>query len=220
MFEGIEKISATSNWITLVFLAVLILIAVLQFNFTERFSKLFSLVYSEKYYTDYIKTRPLIFNWFHVIFFLIILFNISLSIYFALNAISSPEIDSQFYFYFQIFSLTLVYFILRYFIGFLLGNLFELEEGQNYFTFLKMSNLALISVMIFPLLILTNYSVGYFHKFLITFGIVASLAIALFRYFVLIKNEKLSFNNLFYLFLYLCALELAPFIVIYKLFVE
>ena len=220
MFEGIEKISATSNWITLVFLAVLILIAVLQFNFTERFSKLFSLVYSEKYYTDYIKTRPLIFNWFHVIFFLIILFNISLSIYFALNAISSPEIDSQFYFYFQIFSLTLVYFILRYFIGFLLGNLFELEEGQNYFTFLKMSNLALISVMIFPLLILTNYSVGYFHKFLITFGIVASLAIALFRYFVLIKNEKLSFNNLFYLFLYLCALELAPFIVIYKLFVD
>ncbi len=220
MFEGIEKISATSNWITLVFLAVLILIAVLQFNFTERFSKLFSLVYSEKYYTDYIKIRPLIFNWFHVIFFLIILFNISLSIYFALNAISSPEIDSQFYFYFQIFSLTLVYFILRYFIGFLLGNLFELEEGQNYFTFLKMSNLALISVMIFPLLILTNYSVGYFHKFLITFGIVASLAIALFRYFVLIKNEKLSFNNLFYLFLYLCALELAPFIVIYKLFVE
>ncbi len=77
MFEGIEKISATSNWITLVFLAVLILIAVLQFNFTERFSKLFSLVYSEKYYTDYIKIRPLIFNWFHVIFFLIILFNIS-----------------------------------------------------------------------------------------------------------------------------------------------
>jgi len=116
--------------------------------------------------------------------------------------------------------MTLGYFSLRYFVGYLLGNIFELEEGQNYFTFLKMSNLALISVLIFPLLILTNYSVGFFHKFLITFSIVAFLAIALFRYFVLIKNEKLSFNNLFYLFLYLCALELSPFIVIYKLFVE
>ena len=29
MFEGIEKISATSDWVTLFFLAVLILIAVL-----------------------------------------------------------------------------------------------------------------------------------------------------------------------------------------------
>jgi len=76
MFEGIEKISVTSDWITLIFMTVLILIAILQFNFTERFSKLFSLVYSEKYYTDYIKTRPLIFNWFHVIFFFIIIFQI------------------------------------------------------------------------------------------------------------------------------------------------
>ena len=220
MFEGIEKISVTSDWITLIFIAVLIMIAILQFNFTERFSKLFSLVYSEKYYTDYIKTRPLIFNWFHVIFFFIIIFNISLSLYFTLNAFSTSGMTGQFYFYFQILIMTLGYFSLRYFVGYLLGNIFELEEGQNYFTFLKMSNLALISVLIFPLLILTNYSVGFFHKSLITFGIVASLAIALFRYFVLIKNEKLSFNNLFYLFLYLCALELSPFIVIYKLFVE
>jgi len=220
MFEGIEKISVTSDWITLIFIVVLIMIAILQFNFTERFSKLFSLVYSEKYYTDYIKTRPLIFNWFHVIFFFIIIFNISLSIYFTINAFSTSDKTGQFYFYFQILIMTLSYFSFRYFVGYLLGNIFELEEGQSYFTFLKMSNLALVSVLIFPLLILTNYSVGFFHKFLITFGIVASLAIALFRYFVLIKNEKLSFNNLFYLFLYLCALELSPFIVIYKLFIE
>ena len=220
MFEGVEKISVTNDWITLIFLGVLILIAIIQFNFSERFSKLFSLVYSEKYYTDYIKTRPLIFNWFHVIFFFIIIFNISLYIYFALNAFSNPEVQGQFYFYFPILIMTLGYFILRYFIGFILGNIFELEEGQNYFTFLKMSNLALVSILIFPLLILTNYSVGFFHKFLITFSIAASLGVALFRYFVLIKNEKLSFNNLFYLFLYLCALELSPFIVIYKLFVD
>lgn len=220
MFEGVEKISLTSDWVTLIFLFVLVLLAIIQMNFSERFSKLFSLVYSEKYYTDYIKTRPLIFNWFHVIFFFVIIFNISLYIYFALSAFSAPEMQGQFFFYFQILIMTIGYFILRYFVGFLLGNIFELEEDQNYLTFLKISNLALISVVIFPLLILTNYSAGLFHKFLITFGIVVSFAIALFRYFVLIKNEKLSFNNLFYLFLYLCALELAPFIVLYKQFVE
>jgi len=220
MFEGIEKIASTSDWVTMFFLVVLILIAVLQFNYSERFSKLFSLVYSEKYYTDYIKTRPLIFNSFHVIFFFIILFNISLFLYFAFNTFSSPLVEGQFYFFAQILLVTFAYFIVRNFMGIFLANLFEVEEGQKYFTFLKMSNLALVSILVLPLLVLANYSVGIFHKFLITFGIVASFAIALFRYFVLIKNEKLSFNNLFYLFLYLCALELAPFIVIYKLFVD
>jgi len=220
MFEGIEKIAATSDWVTLFFLVVLILIAVLQFNYTERFSKLFSLVYSEKYYTDYIKTRPLVFNSFHTIFFFIIIFNISLFVYFALNTFSLSSDQGEFYFFLQILLMTFGYFILRFFVGILLANIFEVEEGQKYFTFLKMSNLALISILVLPLLILANYSVGFFHKFLITFGVVSSLAIALFRYFVLIKNEKLSFNNLFYLFLYLCALELAPFIVIYKLFVD
>ena len=220
MFEGIERIAATSDWVTLFFLVVLILIAVLQFNYTERFSKLFSLVYSEKYYTDYIKTRPLVFNSFHTIFFFIIIFNISLFVYFALNTFSLSSDQGEFYFFLQILLMTFGYFILRFFVGILLANIFEVEEGQKYFTFLKMSNLALISILVLPLLILANYSVGFFHKFLITFGVVSSLAIALFRYFVLIKNEKLSFNNLFYLFLYLCALELAPFIVIYKLFVD
>ena len=82
MFEGLERISSTSDWVTWFFLLVLILIAVLQFNFSERFIKLFSLGFSEKYYTDYLKTRPLIFNWFHIIFFVIIVINFSLFIFF------------------------------------------------------------------------------------------------------------------------------------------
>ncbi len=220
MFEGIEKITSTSDWVTLFFLAVLILIAVLQFNYSERFSKLFSLVYSEKYYTDYLKTRPLIFNGFHVIFFFIIVFNISLLIFYTFKSFSSSDEHTGFYFFSQILLMTFSYVGFRYLIGVFLAFLFEVEEEQKYFTFLKISNLALISILIIPFLVIANYSVGIIHKFLITFGIVTSFAIALFRYFVLIKNEKLSFNNLFYLFLYLCALELAPFIVIYKLFVD
>jgi hypothetical protein len=220
MFEGLERVSSTSDWLTLFFLIDLILIAILQFNFTERFNKLFTLVYSEKYYTDYLKTRPLNFNWFHVIFFFIIVFNISIYVYFAFETLAPASSDHQLFFFFQILFLTISYFLIRYIIGFILGVIFDLEGSQNYFTFLKMSNLALLSIIILPLLILTNYSAGVYHKFLITFCLLASLAAALFRYFVLIKNEKLSFDSLFYLFLYLCALELAPFIVVYKLFVD
>jgi len=54
MFEGIERLSLTRDWITMILLLALVLIAVLKFFYGERFVKLFSLSYSEKYFTNYI----------------------------------------------------------------------------------------------------------------------------------------------------------------------
>ena len=220
MLEGIERLGAANDWITIVLMLVLILIAVIQYNFTERFYKLFSLVYSEKYYTDYIKNKPLNLNVFHTLFLFVINFNISLLIFWLLKTFKSDAHAYDLVFYFKILALTFTYFAIRYFIGLILGAIFSLEASQNYFTFLKISNLSLLSILLFPLLILTSYTYGAFHKFLITFTAILILSMGLFRYFVMVKNEKLGFNNLFYLFLYLCALELAPFIVVYKLFVD
>ena len=141
-------------------------------------------------------------------------------IFFVFKAYDSSFYENELIFFLLINGAVITFVALRYMTGRLIAGMFNLSEEQSYFTFLKMSNLCLISVLIFPLLILSNYSVGLFHKFLITFTITAALAITLFRYFIVIKNEKLGFNNLFYLFLYLCALELSPLIVVYKLFVD
>jgi len=43
-------------------LLTLTIITVLKYQFSDRFTKLFSLTYSDKYYTDYVKTNPLILN--------------------------------------------------------------------------------------------------------------------------------------------------------------
>jgi len=220
MFEGLERISATNDWITLVLVIVLLLITLIKNNYNDQFSKLFSLLYSDKYYTDYIKIVPLLFNRFHFLFLIVIIFNISLFILFIFKAYYPLFFDNELYFFTQILGLFILYIFIRYFVGLILGNLFDISESQKYFTFLKISNLSLLSVLILPLLILINFSVGSFHRFLITFSVIIALLLSLFRYFVLLKNEKLNFSNLFYLFLYLCALELAPFIVIYKLFVD
>jgi len=220
MFEGLERISFSGDWITVLFMLVLVLITILKYSFNERFTKLFSLLYSEKYYTDYIKTNPLLFNNFHLYFFFIINFNISIFIYFVLKTYSPINIENDFQFYTLVLLMLILYILLRYLLGALLGFVLDIYSDQKYFTFLKISNLSLISLLLFPLLILINYSVGVFHKFLIGFGLVVVLILFLIRYYILVKNEKLNFNNLFYLFLYLCALELSPIIVIYKLFVD
>jgi len=220
MFEGIERLSLSEDWITIILLLTLVLIAILKFSYNERFDKLFSLSYSDKYFTNYSKSKPLIFNTFHLLFFFIINFNISLLIYYAIKAFDPSRIPNDFSFFIQIVLILLLYFLLRYLIGYLLSIVFSLLEEQSHITLLKISNLAYVSVLFFPLLILINYSSLALHKILITFSLTIALILLFTRYYSILKNLKLNFNSFFYIFLYICALELAPILVIYKIFLD
>jgi hypothetical protein len=220
MFEGLERLSLTRDWITIILFAALVLIAFLKFSYNERFVKLFSLSYSEKYFTNYSKSKPLIFNSFHLLFFIIINFNISLLIYYAIKAFDPSKISHDFSFFIQILLVVFLYFVARYLIGYLLSVVFSLSEEQDHVTLLKMSNLAYLSVLFFPLLVLINYSSFALHKILITFSLTVAIILFFMRYFTIVKNLKLNFNSFFYLFLYLCALEIAPILVIYKMFFD
>ena len=220
MFEGIERITFSNDWITVVIMLVLTLISILKLKYSERFTKLFSLLSSETSYPDSFQTNPLLFNKFHLLFCFVIIFNISLIIFNSFKAFQPDRFSHNFSFFMQINLVVVAYLFLRYLLGYIIAFLFDVLAMQKYVTFLKISNLSLISVLYFPLLILINYTVGPIHKFLITLSIVAVILLFFLRYFVLIKKEKINFNNLFYLILYLCALEIAPFIVVYKTFVD
>jgi len=220
MFEGIEKIILSKDWITIIFILVLVVITILKYNYSERFSKLFSLTYSDKYYTDFIKTNPLILNKFHFLFSIVIFFNISMLIFFSFQVIEPSFFNNSLYSFTQIFTVVALYIILRYVFGFLLAEIFDLYDQQKQLTFLKFSNLSLLSLLLFPLLVFLNYSVGKYHHVTITIGIILVLILFFIHYYKLLKKDKLNFNSLFYLLLYLCALEIAPLIVIYKMFVD
>ena len=108
---------------------------------------------------------------------------------------------------------------LRYFLGKLLAILFDLEKEHENITYLKMSYLSNFCLLIFPLLILALYL---FYDSSIAAIIVAAIAVfILLLYYILIvkNNQKVILKNLFYFILYLCALEVAPLIFLYKLFI-
>ena len=219
MFEGIERVAFSKDWITVILMLVLVLITIVKFVYSERFSKLFSLLYSEKYYSDYLKNKPLVFNKFHFFLFLVLIINVSLLVFFSFKTFIPSKISNDFTFFIQVLILVISYIFIRYFLGYFLGVIFEIYENQKYVTFLKVSNLSFISILTFPLLVLINFSSVSLHKFILIFSIIIILILLFIRYYTILKNERINFNNLFYLFLYLCALEIAPFIVIYKIFV-
>ena len=220
MFEGLERISFSPNWVTFTLIFVLILITVLKIKSEERFSKLFTLFYSEIYYGTYTKTKSLFLSKFHIISFLIIIINLSFLIFNSAKIFLLLKTPSNLTVFLQICFGVISYLFLRYFLGFFIAFILDISESQKRITFLKISNLLLISITIYPFLVLINYSTGLFQKTLVILSLIISAILLFLRYYFLIKSERNNFSNLFYLLLYLCALEIAPFIVLYKMFVD
>jgi len=220
MFDGQERIVFSPDWITIVFLVVLILIAIIKNNFGGQLTSLFSLLYSDKYYSDFGKVKPAIWNSFNILFFFIFLLISSVMIYYALNAYVNESFRFDFGYFLKILSGLLLFLVIRYTFEVFLSALFEIFEEYKFFSFVKISNLFLISIYLLPVLLFITYVNSIHYKIFIGASLVLLVLLLLYRYIRALQYDRINFSNIFYLFLYLCALEIAPIILIYKLIVS
>ena len=220
MFEGKERLLLNQDWITIMFIVSLFLIALAYTFYADRFKKLFTLFYSDKYYSDYATSKPLIFNFFHVLLFPVFIFNISLLIFILLKALNLIDYNLNFINYLGVVSLVITLVFIRLAAGMIIGVVLDIYDQQRYATLLKISNLVLSGFYLLPLMVLVVYTPVSMRNYLVYTVAVVMFFFLIFRYISLIRNERVNFNTLFYLILYLCALEIAPFIISYKLFVK
>lgn len=220
MFDGQERIVFSPDWLTIVFLVILLLIAIIKNNFSEQLSALFSLLYSDKYYSDFGKVKPLIWNNFNILFFLIFILVSAVMIYYSLNAYVNDSFLFDLGYFLKILAGVLIYLVLRYTFEVILSSLFEIFEEYKFFSFVKLSNLFLISVYLLPVLLFITYVNSSQYVIFIGAALIFLALVILFRYIKALQYDRINFSNIFYLFLYLCALEIAPIILIYKLIVS
>lgn len=220
MFDGQERIVFSPDWLTIVFLVILLLIAIIKNNFSEQLSSLFSLLYSDKYYSDFGKVKPLIWNNFNILFFLIFILVSAVMIYYSLNAYVNDSFRFDLGYFLKILAGVLIYLVLRYTFEVILSSLFEIFEEYKFFSFVKLSNLFLISVYLLPVLLFITYVNSSQYVIFIGAALIFLALVLLFRYIKALQYDRINFSNIFYLFLYLCALEIAPIILIYKLIVS
>ena len=220
MFDGQERIVFSPDWLTIVFLVILLLIAIIKNNFSEQLSSLFSLLYSDKYYSDFGKVKPLIWNNFNILFFLIFILVSAVMIYYSLNAYVNDSFRFDLGYFLKILTGVLIYLVLRYTFEVILSSLFEIFEEYKFFSFVKLSNLFLISVYLLPVLLFITYVNSSQYVIFIGAALIFLALVILFRYIKALQYDRINFSNIFYLFLYLCALEIAPIILIYKLIVS
>ncbi len=218
MGEATERILISNDWVTIVLLTIIGLLIYNKIKYPVRFKSLQSLLYNNSYLNNYSKSTPLLFNSFNLIFYFIFILIFSLLLFVIINQYGLITDANRKETFLLIIIYAFSFVIIRFIIGFLLAFLFEKENEQHYFTFTKLSYLGNFSLLILPLIIINFYiNSFYFSQFLI---IIASLLLV-FYYFLQIKNnQKLVFGKMFYFILYLCALEISPFIIIYKLIIK
>lgn len=219
MTGATERLLFSKDWITIVILIIFALFAIAKFLNSERFSSLFSLLYSRNYLVRYQKQSPLLINSFHISFAIIQILTFSIAIFISVKAFNTVARELEFSYFISILTGVFIIFVLRFFVGKLLAVVFDKEKEFEYITYLKLSYLSNFCLFIFPFLIFAIYA-KYESTGFALFVLVFSSLLLLFYYGLIINNnQKLILKRLFYFILYLCALEIAPIILLYKLFI-
>ena len=106
-----------------------------------------------------------------------------------------------------------IFLSLRFLLDYIIINILGLNQFVNYFVYSKSGYLKTIGLLLLPALILNEYSIKSNTFLLIICGLLFLFRLVL----ILFNNKLLVVNKLFYFILYLCTLEIAPLLILYKI---
>ncbi|MBT8318309.1 MAG: DUF4271 domain-containing protein [Lutibacter sp.] len=218
MFEATKIIHQNSDWITLVLVFIFSVLSISKLFFKDKINFVSTFFFSQNYLSIlYSRDKNNIINWFQGVFFMNQILTLSLLLYLG-SLYFNMHIDQLKINDFLLLTLGVgLYFALRYLVGFILAYLFNFKKEFNKIAYYKISYMNNIILWILPFIVFSVY-INQYKNIIVSITLVIFLLLLLLRYIlVIINNKKLIFNNLFYFILYLCALEIAPLIIILKL---
>ena len=120
---------------------------------------------------------------------------------------------SGFYLFLNVLGVVSAFFIVKWLLEIVFSSVFLLNKELKFFLFSKVSYLYSLSFYLLIAIVLVEYS-QLNTIFLIYF---ASFLFAIRFLLHVVNNKKLIFSELFYFILYLCAFEIAPLFILFKL---
>jgi len=211
---------SVNNWVTITIVLLIGILVLLNYFFEIRFEKFISLVQIDEYFVDYVNKSSMLFNSFNLFLFLFQAGVYSLLLLKVNEIFLKTTTQNQFLLYLKIYLILIIFYLFRYIIGRVIALLVEMEKEQALLTFIKISAVSKIAILLFPAIIILYYLP--FSNVILSKIIVLIMVVSLlFKYLqILQKNQKLIFGNLFYFILYLCALEITPLVYLFKLLIN
>ncbi|WP_430411528.1 DUF4271 domain-containing protein [Kordia sp.] len=219
MFESIERTLISKDWLTLLFLVSFCLLVLIRFVFGKQFSLFLVFLFSNKYENQALSKQEGLINWFSALLFLVQVISFTIFIYVTITFFY-PSLATAPFLFVKIITFTTFFIIIKYIVEKIIAVILDLESQVDTYNFYKLSTRNLFGIILIPINLLLVYYINgnkiIFFSIILTF-----LLYNLIGLFFLLKNyQKLIISKLFYFILYLCALEIAPYLVMYKFLVK
>ncbi|RED46668.1 uncharacterized protein DUF4271 [Winogradskyella eximia] len=208
----------TYEWFTIFTIIGLFSIVVAKYINTLRFNDFMYVIGNSKYLKIYTKDQKFI-DQFDSFLFINLSLSFSIFLFFAYSTFVSP-LDFELVSFLKLLFVVSTIIIIKTLIERLIGSLFEIDSLMDQYLFQKTTfkNLSgIVFLMANLFLLYTNLSI----EIIITIGFSLVCIINFIGFLSSFKTyQKLLNPNFFYFLLYLCALEIGPYILLYKVIRE
>ncbi len=216
-FEGIlhPSVPSTENWVFIVLVVLFLLMVIGIIRSAGEFLQNIKIFFSKKEPINIIQTETVNFAQFQII---ITIFTISVFALTVYEVLFSPVSISVFKFktFGLLFGITAGYYLLKHITFDMVGNTFFNRKITKTYKKMYFSLLNVLAVVLFPVLILFTYQPQNWQQPLI---ISMVSLIVVFYIFLIMKIFQIFHSkllDLFYIFLYLCTLEIIPFLLLFR----
>lgn len=217
--EIIAREIVSTDWITIVIMVCFALLATAKLMNSVRFSEFVMLFNTNKYVVLNQKGNKLS-TLFNGVLILVQVLSVSLFIYLCVDVLQwQSDNTTDMMLYLKIASLYLFVLICKILIEKIISTIFSIEVLIEDYLFYKISYRNFLGLILLPLNLLFIYTAKPSKIVLIVLAVSLLILNLIVLFSVYKKNENIILNHMFYFILYLCALEIAPYFMLYKLII-
>ena len=208
----------TYELFTILIVVSLLFITLAKAIYPRRFNDFVSVIGNSKYLKIYVREQKFL-DKFDALLFVNLVLSFAIFSFICINydrVLFNPTSDDLFKLIVGIGIFVLIKVLLER----LIGSLFEIDKLIDAYLFQKISYKNFLGLLLFPINVFLIFS--FKPNLTIIYIIIMILFIINVSGLVttIKTNQSLIKQNLFYFILYLCALEIAPYIIIYKVFIS
>jgi len=214
--EAVERHIISLDWITLTLLGAFLLLAIVRTAYPHRFDDFSSLLTSNKFMMFRGKKNKA-FHPFNILLFCIHIISISLLLFLFFNLFWEESSLNPRVVFIRIVTAYGSFVLLKFGLEKIVGNVFNMDEKIDAYLYQKLSyrNFTGLILLIPSLIFIYTFSPTPYALYILLGLVILTNIFSLLLIYR--KNQSLVSGNWFYFILYLCALEIAPYIILYKL---
>lgn len=210
--------TSTNDFFIILIVVSLVFVAIAKLLFEKRFNHFASILINSSYLKVYSKDQKFI-DLFDGLLFLNLLFSASIFGFICYNTLfESIEMSVALIFKFM-FGIG-VFILIKVLLERLIGSLFSIDNLMDKYLFQKTSYKNYLGLALIPINVLLLFSMTPNKAIVLTVIILLTVINTIGLLTSYKSNLNLIIRDFFYFILYLCALEIGPYIILYKVFIE